>query len=365
MAKGRLPAEVLRSMQHLRPRTNVFSAVTRVRNCLAYAVHRFFQERGFYYIHTPLIASSDCEGAGEMFGVTTLLPEDARAPLPRVAETGEIDFKKDFFGKRTGLTVSGQLQVEAFCCSMADCYTFGPTFRAEVSHTTRHLSEFWMIEPEIAFADLASDMDLAEDFTKYLTAYVLRYCPEEIAFCDQFVEKGLRGRLQSVVDSPFVRITYAEAVRILSDPATVAEAAFENAIKYGDDLATEHERWLTEHVYRCPVFVTNWPKAIKAFYMRVDDGGETVSAMDLLVPRVGELIGGSAREERLDVLLERMRECHVEESELSWYVDLRRYGTCPHAGFGLGFERLIMYVTGVENIRDVIPFPRYPGHADI
>jgi asparaginyl-tRNA synthetase len=364
LAKARISLEKLRTLQHLRPRSNMFGAVTRVRNALSYATHRFYQERGFMYIHTPLISTSDCEGAGEQFGVTTLLPEDPTKDLPRT-KTGAIDYKKDFFGRQASLTVSGQLQVEAFACSMSDVYTFGPTFRAEDSHTSRHLAEFWMIEPEIAFAGLQEDMDLAEDFVKYCTRYVLQYCADDIAFFDKFVEKGLVQRLENVADSPFARITYTDAIAKLTEPALLKKAKFTEKPYWGIDLGSEHERYLTEQVFKRPTIIYDYPKGIKAFYMRVNEDDKTVAALDVLVPKIGELVGGSVREEREDVLKARMRESGVEPESMEWYTQLRRYGTVPHAGFGVGFERLVMYVTGVENIRDVIPFPRYPGHADI
>ena len=361
LAKAKMRLDTLREHQHLRMRTRVGGAVVRMRNALAFATHRFFQERGFYYITTPLITASDAEGAGEMFRVTTL---DADKP-PRLPD-GQVDFSKDFFGQQSHLTVSGQLQVESFACSMSDAYTFGPTFRAENSHTSKHLAEFWMIEPEIAFADLEADMDLAEDYLKFCTAYALKHCADDVAYFELIGEKGLRDRLQAVVDTPFRRITYTEAQELLCDPKLQKKhkAKFKETPGWGKDLASEHEKFLTDSVFKCPVVVTDWPKEIKAFYMRANEDGKTVAAMDVLVPKIGEVIGGSAREERLDVLKARMADAGVEEEHLQWYMDLRRFGTCPHAGFGLGFERLLMYVTGMENIRDVIPFPRYPGHAD-
>ncbi|KAA0168863.1 hypothetical protein FNF31_00024 [Cafeteria roenbergensis] len=364
VAKARLSMEALREHQHLRPRTNALAAVTRVRNACAFATHRFFQERGFLYIHTPIITSADCEGAGEMFSVTTMMPADPKGPIPRT-EDGSIDYSKDFFGNPAGLTVSGQLQVESFACSMSDVYTFGPTFRAENSHTSRHLSEFWMIEPEIAFAGLEEDMSLAEDYLKYCTAYVLEHCAADIEFFDQRVEKGLRDRLQNVVNEDFVRLSYTDAIEILCRPEVLKKAKFSIKPSWGMDMRSEHERYLTDVMFKKPVIVNNYPKDIKAFYMRANDDGRTVQAMDVLVPRIGELMGGSVREERLDVLEKRMEEMDVPKDNMQWYLDLRRFGTVPHAGFGLGFERLVMYVTGMENIRDVIPFPRYPGHADV
>ena len=364
MAKGRINPERLREMQHLRPRSNIMGATTRVRNALAIATHRFYQERGFQYIHTPLISTSDCEGAGEQFAVTTLLPQDPKQQLPRLPD-GSIDYSKDFFGRPASLTVSGQLQVEAFACSMSDVYTFGPTFRAENSHTSRHLAEFWMIEPEIAFAGLQEDMDLAEDFVRYCAKYVLTHCAEDMAFFDKFVEKGLKERLANVANSNFARISYTDAVAKLTEPAVLKKAKFVTKPFWGIDLDSEHERYLTEVVFKKPTIIYNYPKDIKAFYMRLNDDGKTVAALDVLVPRIGELVGGSVREEREELLKTRMRESGVEPESMEWYTQLRKYGTVPHAGFGVGFERLVMFATGTLNIRDVIPFPRYPGHADI
>ncbi len=341
--------EFLRQVAHLRPRTNLFSAVFRVRSLLAYAIHMFFQERGFVYIHTPIITASDAEGAGEMFRVSTIDPQNP----PRDGQ-GEIDYAQDFFGRRTNLTVSGQLEAEAFALAFRDVYTFGPTFRAENSNTARHAAEFWMIEPEIAFADLQDDMKLAEDMVKFLIAYVLEKAPEEMAFFNDFVDKGLMERLQHVLNSDFVHITYSRAIDILKDSGE----EFEYPVQWGADLQSEHERCLTEKIFKKPVFVTDYPKEIKAFYMRQNDDGKTVAAMDLLVPGIGEIIGGSQREERAEFLLNRMKEMDMAEEDLWWYLELRKYGGVKHAGFGLGFERLIMYVTGVSNIRDVIPFPR-------
>jgi asparaginyl-tRNA synthetase len=360
LSAKRLPLEELREHLHLRPRSNLFGAVTRVRNACAFATHKFFAERGFLYIHTPIITTSDCEGAGEMFGVTTMLPEDGKGDLPRDAE-GNIDYSKDFFKAQASLTVSGQLQVESFAVSMSDVYTFGPTFRAENSHTNRHLSEFWMIEPEIAFADLADDMALAEDYLKYCTQFVLDNCGADVVFFDERVEKGLMERLKLVVSTPFHRMTYTEAIVLLTQPDTLEKAGFEVVPYWGMDLGSEHERYLTDVVFKKPVIVTDYPKDIKAFYMRMNDDGRTVAAMDILVPRIGEVIGGSQREERLDVLMARMEEMSIPQDDLRWYTDLRRFGSVPHAGFGLGFERLVMYLTGVQNIRDVIPYPRAPG----
>ena len=346
--------EYLRSVAHLRARTNTFSAVFRVRSLIAYAVHQFFHERGFVYVHTPIITGSDAEGAGEMFAVSTL---DVDRP-PRTAD-GKVDYGADFFGKRVNLTVSGQLEGETYAMAFGKIYTFGPTFRAENSNTTRHAAEFWMIEPEIAFADLADDMRLAEDMLKYIIRYCLDHAPEEMAFFNQFVDKGLLKRLTNVVNSNFARVTYTEAIALLEKN----NAAFAYPVAWGSDLQTEHERYLTEQVFGRPVFVTDYPKEIKSFYMRQNDDGKTVAAMDLLVPGVGELIGGSQREERLGLLTQRMRELGLDEHDYGWYLDLRRYGSTRHAGFGLGFERAVMYITGMGNIRDVIPYPRTAGNA--
>ena len=347
--------EFLRTITHLRPRTNTFQAVFRVRSLAAMAIHQFFQERDFVYVHTPLITGSDCEGAGEMFRVTTLDLED----LPRTEE-GRIDFTKDFFRRSTNLTVSGQLEGETFAMAFGKIYTFGPTFRAENSNTPRHAAEFWMIEPEIAFADLADDMDLAEAMVKYVIGYVLDNCPDEMAFFNNFMDKGLIERLTALRDADFGRVTYTEAVEILK----AHNDKFQYKVDWGTDLQTEHERFLTEEVYKKPVFVTDYPKEIKSFYMRVNEDGKTVAAADMLVPGVGELIGGSQREERLDVLRARMAELGLGEEDYKQYLDLRRFGTAKHAGFGLGFERLIMYLTGMSNIRDVLPFPRTTGSAE-
>ena len=337
--------EFLRDVAHLRPRTNLFSAVFRVRSLVAHAIHCFFQERNFVYVHTPIITASDGEGAGEMFNVTT-------------------PGKDEFFGQPVNLTVTGQLQGEAFALAFHDIYTFGPTFRAENSHTTRHAAEFWMIEPEIAFADLADDMDLAEAMVKYIIEYVFEHAPEEMEFFNKWVDETntLIERLTLVKDSDFKRLPYTDAIDLLLE-AVAKGKKFENKVEWGIDLATEHERYLTDEYFKAPVFVTNYPKDIKAFYMRLNDDGKTVAAMDMLVPGIGELIGGSQREERLDVLEQRMDEIGVPKDELEWYLDLRRFGGVKHAGFGLGFERMIMYITGVENIRDVIPFPRTPNNA--
>jgi len=347
--------EFLREKGHLRVRTNLFQAVFKIRSITAFALHKFFQDRNFTYVHTPIVTANDAEGAGEMFQVTTLNPEK----LPKIE--GKIDYKKDFFGKKTGLTVSGQLEAEAFAFGFRDVYTFGPTFRAENSNTLRHASEFWMIEPEICFADLNDDMDLAEDMLVSVIKYVLEHGKEEIEFLNQFVDQTLKAKLEKVISKPFKRITHEEAINILLN----CGVKFENKPDYLNDLNTEHEKYLTEKHFDLPVFVTNWPKDIKAFYMRENDDGKTVAAMDLLVPGSGELIGGSQREERLDRLMKRMEEKGVKADDLQWYLDLRRYGGCPHAGFGIGFERLVMYLTGIENIRDVIPFPRTPKTCDI
>ncbi len=355
LQKKRHTLEYLRTQAHLRPRTNTLAAVFRVRSVAAYAIHRFFQEQGFVYAHTPLITGSDCEGAGEMFRVTTLDPVN-----PPLTESGEVDWSQDFFGRSASLTVSGQLEGEAMALAFGKIYTFGPTFRAERSFTARHASEFWMIEPEIAFADLADDMDLARDMIKYVLRYVLEQCPQEMKFFNDFYDKGLLERLSHIIESDFAHVTYTEAVEILEKH----KDEFEYPVYWGCDLQTEHERYLTEKIYGKPLFVTDYPKEIKAFYMRVNDDNKTVAAMDLLVPGVGEIIGGSQREERIDVLLARMAECGLDEKDYGWYLDLRRYGGARHAGFGLGFERLIMYMTGVGNIRDAIPFPRTPGSAE-
>lgn len=340
--------EFMRSIAHLRPRSNLFGAVFRVRSRMAYAIHQFFQEKGFVYVHTPVITASDCEGAGEMFRVVTMDGEEIRL--------GD----DEFFDKPTYLTVSGQLEGETFACALSNIYTFGPTFRAENSHTTRHASEFWMIEPEMAFCDLAGDMDLAEEMMKYLVADALENCAEDLSFFNKFVDKGLVDRLTLVRDRPFERVRYEEAVTLLLESGK----SFEYPVEYGANLQSEHERWLTEEHFRCPTTVYDYPKEIKPFYMRKNDDGKTVAAMDLLVPGIGEIVGGSQREERLDILRANFEEHDLDEEAYSWYVDLRKHGTVPHAGFGLGFERLLMFVTGVGNIRDVIPFPRTPGSAE-
>jgi asparaginyl-tRNA synthetase len=347
--------EFLREIAHLRPRSNLFSSVFRVRSRLALAVHQFFQERGFVYVHTPIITGSDCEGAGELFRVTTLDPKK----MPRTAD-GEIDYTKDFFARPTYLTVSGQLEAEAFALALSKVYTFGPTFRAENSNTSRHASEFWMIEPETAFCDLNGNMDLAEEFVKYLIADARKNCPEEMDLFARFVDKELFARLDFVVERPFQRITYGDAIDLLKKSGE----KFEFPIDYGLNLQSEHERWLTEKHFRCPVTLFNYPKEIKPFYMRLNDDGKTVTAMDLLVPGIGEIVGGSQREERLDVLEQNMRRHKMDPADYKWYLDLRSYGTVPHSGFGLGFERMLMFITGVSNIRDVIPFARTPGSAE-
>jgi asparaginyl-tRNA synthetase len=354
--------EFLREVAHLRVRTNTFGAVARVRHCLAMAIHRFFHERGFYYVHTPIITANDCEGAGQMFKVSTL---DAMN-LPRTPD-GQCDWSQDFFGKQAHLTVSGQLNVETYCMALSRVYTFGPTFRAENSNTSRHLAEFWMIEPEIAFADLAANAQLAEDMLKYLFKAVLTERPDDMKFFAERIEKTAIERLQHIIDKPFLRVTYTEGIRILEDAIRKGKK-FEYPVKWGSDLQSEHERFLTEEHFKQPVILTNYPKGIKAFYMRLDDdcepGRETVRAMDVLCPGIGEIIGGSQREERLDRLDQRLEEMHLNKADYWWYRDLRRYGTVPHAGFGLGFERVIQFVTGMQNIRDVIPFPRAPKQAE-
>ena len=355
LQKKRHSLEFLRSIAHLRPRTNTFAAVFRVRSVAAYAIHRFFNERGFVYAHTPLITGSDCEGAGEMFHVTTLDPKN-----PPLNEDGTIDYSQDFFGKPTSLTVSGQLEAECMAMAFGSVYTFGPTFRAENSNTARHAAEFWMIEPEIAFADLQDDMELAEDMVKYVLSYVLEQCPQEMEFFNKFYDKGLIERLNGIIQSNFGHVTYTKAIELLEQ----VKDQFQYPVYWGCDLQTEHERYLTEKIMKKPVFVTDYPKEIKAFYMRMNDDDKTVAAVDLLVPGIGEIIGGSQREERLDKLLARMEELDLKKEDYSWYLDLRKFGGTKHAGFGLGFERLIMYITGISNIRDVIPFPRTTGSAE-
>ena len=352
--KGHTP-EFLREIAHLRPRSNLFGCVFRVRSRLAFAIHQFFQERGFVYVHTPIITGSDCEGAGELFRVTTI---DAKNP-PRGTD-GNIDYAKDFFARSTYLTVSGQLEAEAFASALSKVYTFGPTFRAENSNTSRHVNEFWMIEPEMAFCDLHGDMDLAEEIVKYLIRDIRENCADDLELFAKFVDKELVARLDFVLERPFQRISYTEAVDLLSKSGE----KFEFPVSYGLNLQSEHERWLTEKHFKSPVTVFNYPKEIKPFYMRLNDDGKTVTAMDLLVPGIGEIVGGSQREERLDVLEENMRRHKMDPADYKWYLDLRRYGTVPHSGFGLGFERMLMFVTGVSNIRDVIPFARTPGSAE-
>lgn len=344
--------EFLREVGYLRPRTNLFQAVFRIRSLAAHAIHTYFQENGYVYFHSPIITASDCEGAGEMFQVTTL-------DLDKIAKTGKVDYSKDFFGKPANLTVSGQLQGEAYALAFRKIYTFGPTFRAENSNTKTHASEFWMIEPEIAFCDLNQDMDIMEDMLKFIIKYVLEKAPLEMQFLDKFVENGLINKLEHVLNSKAVRITHHEAIEVLINSGK----KFENEPKYGEDLATEHEKYLTSY-YNSPVFVKDWPKEIKAFYMRLNDDNKTVGAVDLLVPQAGELMGGSQREERLDVLVNKMNELGVPTDGMEWYLNLRKYGGCVHSGFGMGFERLLIYLTGVENIRDVIPFPRTPGNCE-
>jgi len=354
LQKKRHSFEFLRSISHLRTRSNTFNAVFRLRSALSFAIHKFFQEKNFSYVHTPIISTSDAEGAGEMFRVSTL-----DLGNPEKTDKGEIDYSKDFFGQQVGLTVSGQLNAEALIMGLRNVYTFGPTFRAENSNTTRHASEFWMLEPEMAFYDLEKDMDLAQEMIVYLLNYVLKELPEEMEFFNKFIDTNLKERLNKILEADFKRITYTEAIDILQK----ADKKFEYPVKWGIDLQTEHERYICEDVYNSPVFVTDYPKDIKAFYMRLNDDDKTVAAMDLLVPGVGEIIGGSQREERLDVLKQRMKDTELTEEEYSWYLDLRKYGSVEHAGFGLGFERLIMYLSGMTNIRDVIPFPRTPKNA--
>ena len=369
--KNRPSLEYLREIAHLRFRTNTFGAVFRVRHALAFSIHQFFNDRGFFYLHSPIITGSDAEGAGEMFRVTTL-PMDN---LPKT-DTGEVDYSKDFFAKQTNLTVSGQLEAELAATALGKVYTFGPTFRAENSNTSRHLAEFWMIEPEVAFVDIHNNMDLAEDLLQYVIRYALKTCSEDLAFLNQRLddeekqkpqqdrmEMGLLEKLEFVVANQFERITYTEAIDILLQSAHYKKKKFQYDVKWGIDLQSEHERFLVEKHFKKPVIVTNYPKDIKAFYMRMNDDEKTVAAMDILAPGIGEIVGGSQREERLDKLIKRMDEMHVPTHEMEWYLDTRRFGTCPHAGFGLGFERLVQFVTGMTNIRDVIPFPRTPGNA--
>ena len=347
--------EFLREIAHLRPRTNTFSAVFRIRHAMAYAIHKYFNDRGFYYWHSPLITASDCEGAGEMFQVTTLDLEN-----PPRTEDGKVDYSKDFYGRHTSLTVSGQLEGELGAMSLGKIYTFGPTFRAENSNTPRHLSEFWMIEPEMAFYEIEDNMDLAEDFIKYLVRYALVYCREDLEFLTQMYDNELLARLNFVVTHNFIRMTYTDAIAVLEK----SHHKFEYPVYWGVDLQSEHERYLVEHYYKAPVILTDYPKEIKAFYMKQNDDGKTVRGMDVLFPVIGEIIGGSQREESIDKLLARMAEVGIEEKDMQWYLDTRRFGSAPHSGFGLGFERLLLFVTGMSNIRDVIPFPRYPKNAN-
>lgn len=346
LQKKRHTFEFLRTIAHLRPRTNTQGALLRVRNALAFATHLFFQERGFLYVHTPIITASDCEGGGEMFRVTTL--------------NKPADPSQDFFGKPTYLTVSGQLEGESVACALSDIYTFGPTFRAENSHTTRHLAEFWMIEPEMAFADLAADMECAENYLRFCLCHILEHCQEDLAFFDKFIENGLLERLHHVAHTPFAHLTYTQAIELLKK----ASKTFEYPVEWGSDLQSEHERYLAEEHCKKPLIVTDYPARIKSFYMRGNDDGKTVAAMDILVPKIGEIIGGSQREERLDILEQKIQDHRLNRADYWWYLELREYGTVPHAGFGLGFERLVLFATGMENIRDVIPFPRFPGHAE-
>lgn len=355
LQKKRHSFEYLRTISHLRPRTNTFNSVFRVRSVLAYAIHKFFQERGFVYVNTPILTGSDAEGAGEMFNVNSFDLNN----IPKIEENN-VDFSKDFFGKPAHLTVSGQLNAETYAEAFCNVYTFGPTFRAENSNTVKHAAEFWMVEPEICFADLTDDMDLAEDMIKYIFKYVLDNCPEEMQFFNQFIDKGLLERLNHVITSDFARVTYTDAIKELEKH----NDEFEYKVSWGVDLQTEHERYLCEKIFKKPVFVTDYPKDIKAFYMKQNDDGKTVAATDLLVPGIGEIIGGSQREENYDKLLNRMKELNMPISEYDWYLDLRKYGSCNHAGFGLGFERAIMYLTGMQNIRDVIPFPRTPKNCE-
>ena len=355
LQKKRHSMEFLRTISYLRPRTNTFNAVFRVRSVIAYAIHRFFNENGFTYVHTPLITASDCEGAGEMFRVTTLDPKN-----PPLTEDGEVDFSQDFFGKAANLTVSGQLEAECMAMAFGNVYTFGPTFRAEKSYTTRHAAEFWMVEPEMAFADLSDDMETVQAMMKYVIRYVLDNCPDEMAFFNNFYDKGLIERLTALCEADFAHVTYTEAIRLLEEH----KEKFEYPVFWGCALQTEHERYLTEEIFKKPVFVTDYPREIKAFYMRLNDDGKTVAAMDLLVPGIGEIVGGSQREERLDVLMDSLGHFGLKPEDYGWYLDLRRYGGTKHCGFGLGFERMVMYLTGISNIRDVLPFPRTTGSAE-
>jgi asparaginyl-tRNA synthetase len=416
-SKDKMKLETLRDICHLRPRTNTISCVARIRNSLAYATHLFFQSRGFFYVHTPIITSADCEGAGEMFQVTTVLPKPSEKGQVPLTKEGLIDYKNDFFAKPSFLTVSGQLAVENFACALSDVYTFGPTFRAEVSHTTRHLAEFWMIEPEMCFADIYDDMECAESYLKYCLKYVIENNADDLAFMDAQVEKGIVDRLKNVIDNDFKRVSYTEAIGILKEAVAKDKKLFQEEKKkkekkekkkdakegeakdatatvdtitvdstastetkpeekkkeekldkrnifWGMDMASDHERYLTEVVFKQPIIVYNYPKEIKSFYMRQNEDGKTVAAMDILVPKIGEIIGGSQREERLENLEKRLAELGMDKKHIWWYLELRKFGSVPHAGFGLGFERLVMMATGLENIRDVIPYPRYPGHAE-
>lgn len=355
LQKKRHGVEFLRTVAHLRPRTNLFSAAFRVRSVAAFSIHEFFQNRGFVYVHTPIITASDCEGAGEMFRVTTLDPKD-----PPLTEDGSVDFSQDFFGKAANLTVSGQLEAECMAMALGNVYTFGPTFRAEKSYTARHAAEFWMVEPEMAFADIHDDMRVVQDMMKFVIRYVLDTCPDEMAFFNNFYDKGLVERLTALVDADFAHVTYTEAIELLEPH----KDEFDYPVYWGVDLQTEHERFLTEKIFKKPVFVTDYPREIKAFYMRLNDDGKTVAAMDLLVPGIGEIVGGSQREERMNVLLQSMEYFHLNPDDYSWYLDLRKYGGVKHSGFGLGFERMVMYLTGIANIRDVLPFPRTTGSAE-
>lgn len=367
MSKKAHTLEFLREKAHLRPRSKLFSSALRIRNAMAYATHKFFNERGFLYVHTPLITAADCEGAGEQFAVTTLLTDETKVTEIPKLPTGKVDYSKDFFGKRTCLTVSGQLNVETHCIALSDVYTFGPTFRAENSHTARHLAEFWMIEPEIAFADLVDDMNLAEDYVKFCTKYALETCEDDIYYFEHEYpqgEKGLKARLENVIENEFARISYTDAVKLLQEHIKEKKVQFLVYPEWGDDLGSEHERYISEKIFQRPTIVINYPKGIKAFYMKLNDDKETVAAMDILVPKIGELIGGSQREDNLQILEERSKAMGLKPEDIWWYSDLRRFGSVPHAGFGLGFERLVMFITGLENIRDVISFPRVPGHAE-
>ena len=355
LQKKRHTMEYLRTIAHLRPRTNTFNAVFRVRSAASFAIHKFFQERNFVYVHTPIITGSDCEGAGEMFNVNAFDLKNIEK-----LENGEVDYSKDFFGKASHLTVSGQLNVETFAHAFRDVYTFGPTFRAENSNTVKHAAEFWMIEPEICFADLKDDMDLAEEMLKYIVKYVLETCPEEMEFFNNFIDKTLLERLDVVINSDFGRITYTDAVKELEKH----NDEFDYKVSWGVDLQTEHERYLSEKIFKKPVFVTDYPKEIKAFYMKLNEDGKTVAASDLLAPGIGEIIGGSQREDNLKILQDKIKELNMDENDYWWYLDLRKYGSVPHSGYGLGFERLIMYITGMQNIRDVIPFPRTPKNCE-